>query len=85
AGLEQEDEGSIETDIQPQLDVDSLGLYDDPDGGEEVHNNPLLHIEPGPKDSKPGPLPSVVMPHTSQASSMMQIPMLAEYEAPHNP
>ncbi|KAH7923260.1 hypothetical protein BV22DRAFT_965875, partial [Leucogyrophana mollusca] len=44
---EDEDVATRDTPQFQQPDQESLGLYDDPDAGDEIHNDPLLHTVEG--------------------------------------
>ncbi|KIK78458.1 hypothetical protein PAXRUDRAFT_28616 [Paxillus rubicundulus Ve08.2h10] len=81
SGFEREDDEPIENNPPPPSSS-TLGLYDDPEGGDEVHNDPLLCTEPVSDGSDSEALP----PNGPRASSTpMTIPTLPAYEPPLNP
>ncbi|KIJ04973.1 hypothetical protein PAXINDRAFT_159199, partial [Paxillus involutus ATCC 200175] len=81
SGFEREDDEPIENNPPPPSSS-TLGLYDDPEGGDEVHNDPLLRTEPVSDGSDSEALPPNG-PHAS--STPMTIPTLPAYEPPLNP
>ncbi|KAF8839069.1 hypothetical protein BDN67DRAFT_878520, partial [Paxillus ammoniavirescens] len=81
SGFEQEDDEPIENNPPPPSSS-MLGLYDDPEGGEDIHNDLLLHTEPVSDSSDLEALPQ----KGPQASSApMTIPTPPSYEPPPNP
>jgi hypothetical protein len=81
SGFEQEDDEPIENNPPPPSSS-TLGLYDDPEGGEDIHNDPLLRTEPVSDGSDSEALPQ----KGPQASSApMTIPTPPSYEPPLNP
>ncbi|KIJ04700.1 hypothetical protein PAXINDRAFT_159284 [Paxillus involutus ATCC 200175] len=81
SGFEQEDDEPIENNPPPPSSS-TLGLYDDPEGGEDIHNDPLLCTEPVSDGSDSEALPQ----KGPQASSApMTIPTPPSYEPPLNP
>jgi hypothetical protein len=67
---------------------DSLGLYDDPDAGDEVHHDPLLHTEQRDEDLDADTIPDVqAAPFNSQHAPVgqVQITPRSEFEAPLGP
>ncbi|KAG2113236.1 hypothetical protein DEU56DRAFT_749141 [Suillus clintonianus] len=65
---------------------DSLGLYDDPDAGDEVHHDPLLHTERRDEDLDADTIPDVqATPFNSQPVGQVQITPRSEFEAPLDP
>lgn len=78
---------ALQSDSQPPQE-DSLGLYDDPDAGDEVHRDPLLHTERHDEDSDADAIPDVQFPpFNSQHAPVdqVQITPRSEFEAPLNP
>ncbi|KAG1862061.1 hypothetical protein DFJ58DRAFT_657027 [Suillus subalutaceus] len=78
---------ALQSESQPPQE-DSLGLYDDPDAGDEVHRDPLLHTEQHDEDSDAEIIPDVqVAPSNSQHAPVdqVQITPRSEFEAPLNP
>lgn len=78
---------ALQSDSQPPQE-DSLGLYDDPDAGDEVHRDPLLHTERHNEDSDADAIPDVQFPpFNSQHAPVdqVQITPRSEFEAPLNP
>ncbi|KIJ09291.1 hypothetical protein PAXINDRAFT_87666, partial [Paxillus involutus ATCC 200175] len=52
APIEREDDEATQDALRPvQATDDALGLYNDPDAGDDVHNDPLLHTQSNIQDS----------------------------------
>ncbi|KAG1797567.1 uncharacterized protein BJ212DRAFT_1488957 [Suillus subaureus] len=78
---------ALQSESQPPQE-DSLGLYDDPDTGDEVHHDPLLHTEQHDGDLDAEIIPNVqVAPSNSQHAPVdqVQITPRSKFEAPLNP
>ncbi|KAG1908158.1 uncharacterized protein F5891DRAFT_1179677 [Suillus fuscotomentosus] len=64
---------ALQSKSQPPQE-DSLGLYDDPDAGDEVHRDPLLHTERHDEDLDAEVIPNVqVAPSNSQHAPVDQV------------
>ncbi|EIW75569.1 hypothetical protein CONPUDRAFT_159022 [Coniophora puteana RWD-64-598 SS2] len=67
---------------QPRTAEDPLGLYDDSDGGEDVHHNLLLHTQTENDDSSSRPIPANTL---SDNNILVELPTPAEYPMSADP
>ncbi|KAF8840023.1 hypothetical protein BDN67DRAFT_693413 [Paxillus ammoniavirescens] len=80
APIEREDEEATRDSLRAErAPGDALGLYDDPDAGDDIHNNPLLHTQLNEEETN---LQGSPRPHSISAGIQRAKEVLVETETP---